>query len=110
MQTAALTSAITEPAERLVFSLCGVVAAERFAELEHFEEWLARGYAGEMKYLEDPRRRDPALALDGVRSIIVCGLNYNTAYPYSTQVVADQAQRAAGRDATERDLTEQDGA
>jgi len=30
--------------------------------------------------------------LDGVRSIIVCGLNYNTAYPYSTQLVTSRAR------------------
>jgi epoxyqueuosine reductase len=84
-----LTPWIADQAQQLGFSLCGVVAAERFAELDHFEEWLGRGYAGEMKYLEDPRRRDPVNALDGVRSIIVCGLNYNTAYPYSTQVTTN---------------------
>jgi epoxyqueuosine reductase len=100
MPTAALTPAITEHAKRLGFSLCGVVAAERFAELEHFEEWLARGYAGEMKYLEDPRRRDPTAAFNGVRSIIVCGLNYNTTYPHSTQMAANRAHVAADRDAT----------
>jgi epoxyqueuosine reductase len=107
----AFTPSITEHARRLGFSLCGVVAAERFAELQHFEEWLARGYAGEMKYLEDPRRRDPAAALEGVRSIIVCGLNYNTAYPYSTQVAGYHARHnlaatdddAVGNDATERE-------
>jgi epoxyqueuosine reductase len=90
MPLTALTPWIADRAEQLGFSLCGVVAADRFAELDHFEDWLARGYAGEMKYLEDPRRRDPAAALDGVRSIVVCGLNYNTAYPYSTEVAANQ--------------------
>jgi epoxyqueuosine reductase len=89
MSSPAVTPWIAEQAHHLGFSLCGVVAAERFAELGHFQEWLARGYAGEMKYLEDPRRRDPGAALDGVRSTIVCGLNYNTAYPYSTQVTTN---------------------
>jgi len=96
-----LTAWIAEQAQQLGLSLCGVVAPERFAELDHFEEWLALGYAGEMKYLEDPRRRDPAAALDGARSIIVCGINYNTAYPYSTQA-------ASTHDASERDSTEHD--
>jgi epoxyqueuosine reductase len=92
---------IAEQAQQLGFSLCGVVAAKRFAELGHFEEWLTRGYAGEMKYLEDPRRRDPVTALDGVRSIVVCGLHYNTAYPYSTQA-------ATNHDANESDSTADD--
>jgi epoxyqueuosine reductase len=108
MLTASLTPTITEHAKRLGFSLCGVVAAERFAELEHFEEWLARGYAGEMKYLEDPRRRDPAAALDGLRSIIVCGLNYNTAYPYSTQLAGNHTYVAGERPFAEPGAAEND--
>jgi epoxyqueuosine reductase len=103
MAQTALTPWIADEAHQLGFSLCGVVAAERFAELNHFEEWLARGYGGEMKYLEDQRRRDPAAALDGVRSIIVCGLNYNSAYPYSTQVAANHA--ASESDSTVHDST-----
>ena len=48
-----------------------------FRELEHLPEWLARGYAGEMNYLSDPRRADPRLALEGARSVIVVAMNYN---------------------------------
>lgn len=58
---------------------------EKFPELEKFGEWLKRGYAGEMKYLHDPRRSDPSLAMESARSAIVCALNYNTAHPYSTK-------------------------
>ena len=54
-------------------------------------EWLARGYAGEMKYLHDSRRNDPTQVLAGARSIIVVALNYRTAHPYSTEVPASQA-------------------
>jgi epoxyqueuosine reductase len=60
------------------FDLCGVVSAGKFPELERTEEWLARGFAGEMKYLSDPRRRDAEGAFPGIRSVIVCALNYNT--------------------------------
>src|SRR4029077_6236214 len=59
-----------------------------FPELSRMPEWLARGYAGEMKYLADPPRRDPRSALEGIRSVIVCALNYNTAKPYSTAAAA----------------------
>jgi epoxyqueuosine reductase len=38
-----------------------------------------------MKYLEDARRANPRESLPGVRSLIVCALNYNTDKPYSTQ-------------------------
>ena len=57
--------------------------AGKFPELELTEEWLALGYAGEMKYLSDQRRRDPKSAMAGVRSVIVCALNYNSAAPRS---------------------------
>jgi epoxyqueuosine reductase len=70
------------------FDLCGVVRPENFPELSRMPEWLDRGYAGEMKYLTDPRRSDPQSVLEGVRSVIVCALNYNTAKPYSTAATA----------------------
>jgi len=70
----------------LGFDLCGVVRADRFPELAQTEEWLSRGYAGEMKYLADPRRREPASVIPGMRSVIVCALNYNTDLPRSTEV------------------------
>lgn len=79
---------IVDEARVLGFDLCGVVRAEQFPELENFGEWLKRGYGGEMAYLEDPRRREPSLALPDLRSVIVCGLNYNTAHPYSTEAAA----------------------
>jgi epoxyqueuosine reductase len=75
---------IVDHAKSLGFDLCGVVRAEKFPELEKTSEWLSRGYAGEMRYLADPRRADPQSALPGIRSIIVCLLNYNTAHPRSS--------------------------
>ncbi|HLJ22681.1 MAG TPA: tRNA epoxyqueuosine(34) reductase QueG [Candidatus Acidoferrales bacterium] len=70
------------------FDLCGVAPAAEFPELARLDEWLGRGHAGEMRYLHDPRRRSPALAMPGARSVIVCGLNYNTAHPASTDATA----------------------
>jgi|SRR5579863_5670665 len=67
------------------FNLCGIAPAGEFPELAHMEEWLERGHAGEMRYLRDARRRSPALAMQGARSVIVCALNYNTALPASTE-------------------------
>ena len=42
------TAWIAEMARSLGFDLCGVAAAENFLEVEKLNEWLARGYAGEM--------------------------------------------------------------
>src|SRR5271168_2290054 len=74
---------IAEQATALGFDLCGVVRAEKFPELELTPEWLARGYAGEMKYLSDQRRSDPSSVMPGLRTVIVCALNYNSPSPRS---------------------------
>ena len=92
MATSGNTAWIIGRAEALGFDLCGVVRAEKFAELEQFSEWLAAGYAGEMRYLEDERRREPGSVLEDLRSVIVCALNYNTDYPYSTEAAASANQ------------------
>jgi epoxyqueuosine reductase len=75
---------VVAQARVLGFDLCGVAPAADFDELAHLPDWLARGYAGEMRYLHDPRRRTPQAVLPGARSVIVCALNYNTPFPYST--------------------------
>jgi epoxyqueuosine reductase len=82
---------IIEAAKAQGFDLCGVVRAKQFPELDRFGEWLERGYAGEMAYLKDPRRREPTLVMENLRSVIVCALNYNTPHPYSTRVARSNA-------------------
>jgi epoxyqueuosine reductase len=79
---------IVERAKTLGFDLCGIVGADKFPELDQFNAWLGREYAGEMKYLQDPRRQEPLLVMKDLRSVIVCALNYNTAHPYSIEAVA----------------------
>jgi len=85
MNVAARTAWIVERARELGFALCGVTPLQRFPEHKGFEEWLARGYAGEMGYLADARRWKPKEVLPGARSVIVCALQYNTDHPYSTE-------------------------
>jgi epoxyqueuosine reductase len=85
MTQSADTAWIVEQSKSLGFDLCGVVRAEKFPELDHTEDWLARGYAGEMKYLFDSRRSDPRMSMPSIRSVIVCLLNYNTGQPLSTE-------------------------
>ena len=82
------TAWIQGRAERLGFAACGIATAERFPELAHYQEWLDRGYAGQMRYLEDARRWDPRNAVPGVRCVIVCALNYNSVEAYSMEVAS----------------------
>jgi epoxyqueuosine reductase len=107
MNAAEQTLWVCEQARAIGFDLCGVAtiatapatrnspsrsSSDRtFEELAHLPEWLARGYAGEMNYLRDPRRADPRLVLDGAQSLIVVALNYNSPSAYSTELPVTHA-------------------
>ena len=73
-------AAIKQHAAGLGFDLCGISAAASFPELEFLPEWLARGYAGEMQYMEKSAhtRADIRHFLPSAKSIIVTGTIYNT--------------------------------
>src|SRR5258708_27512597 len=88
MSGARSTARTIEVSRALGFDLCGVAPATDFPELAHLREWLGRGHAGEMRYLEDPRRRSPSLAMLDARSVIVCALNYNAPLPASIEIAA----------------------
>ena len=89
MVDASATTWISERASQLGFATAGVVRSEKFPELARQQEWLARGYAGEMKYLSDARRSDPQTALPGIQSAIVCALTYNTDHARTEQALAE---------------------
>ncbi|MGB6876523.1 MAG: tRNA epoxyqueuosine(34) reductase QueG [Candidatus Acidiferrales bacterium] len=95
MLDAAITARLAEQARAIGFDLCGVARAENDDEPGHLPEWLARGYAGEMRYLHDARRHSISGVMPGARSIIVCAINYNTPLPYSTAAVANQSRDGA---------------
>jgi epoxyqueuosine reductase len=79
----ALSNELKSEARRIGFDLVGIAPAVAPAGASHLQSWLESGFAGEMHYLE--RRRDaysdPARVLDGVRSIVMLGLNYKTPDP-----------------------------
>jgi epoxyqueuosine reductase len=87
MNDSSETRWILEQAAVLGFDLCGVVRAEKFSELDLTKQWLMNGYAGEMSYLADPRRLDPLSIMPGLRSVIVCALNYNSSAPQSVEAL-----------------------
>jgi epoxyqueuosine reductase len=74
------SAAIKHRAAGLGFDLCGVAPAADFPQLKFFSEWIARGYAGEMDYLEKSAgvRADIRNFLPSARSVIVMGTVYNT--------------------------------
>lgn len=71
---------IKAKARELGFDLCGIAPADDFPELAYLEEWLARGYAGDMTYMSSSseRRADVRNVVSGARSVIVTGTIYNT--------------------------------
>jgi epoxyqueuosine reductase len=90
------TAWIVERANALGFALCGVVRAEEFPELHLTQEWLARGYAGEMSYLADQRRSNPQSVMPGLRSVIICALNYNSPAPRSVDALPSDGAEPRG--------------
>src|SRR5580700_10500475 len=97
MMNSPLAARTIELARASGFDLCGIAPAAEFPELGHLEEWLERGHAGEMRYLHYARRRTPAQAMRGARSVIVCALNYNTALPSSMEARAPSSPQSSPR-------------
>ena len=85
MSIAAVSKSIKEKALEIGFDLIGISPVDSFPENQFYKEWLARGFAGEMKYMEkEPEKRENIRKiLPDARSVVSCGLNYNTNYPYS---------------------------
>lgn len=80
-------SRIKSKALELGFDACGIAPASGLPELAFFKEWLARGYAGSMTFLEKsaPLRADARGGLPSAQSVIVTATLYNTDRPYSVE-------------------------
>jgi epoxyqueuosine reductase len=81
------THALKLQARTLGFDACGIAPAADHPELRFFDDWLARGYAGEMAYLHRTadRRADVRRVMPSARTVIVTGTIYHTDRPYSTE-------------------------
>jgi epoxyqueuosine reductase len=75
-----LASAVKKRARELGFIACGVTHPGPTAHGDRLDEWLAKGYAGTMRYLhrQARRRKDPSLIVPEARSVVVVLDNYYT--------------------------------
>jgi epoxyqueuosine reductase len=86
--------AIKAKAIDLGFDLCGIASAEAFPELSFLEEWLGRGYEGQMAWMTRTRERraDVRNVVPGARSVIMTATLYNTNRPYGDEQPSDVAR------------------
>ena len=85
---------IKAKAIELGFDLCGIASAEAFPELAFLEEWLGRGYEGQMAWMTRTRdrRADVRNVVPGARSVIMTATLYNTNRPYADEQPSDVAR------------------
>jgi len=92
---------IQEIARGCGFELAGVAPCDPGADFARYEDWIARGMAGEMRYLTDRRaevRRDVRNLLPAARSVICVGKLYNTPDPPRQPGDARISRYAWGKD------------
>jgi len=73
-----LAKLIKQWASELGFQQCGIVQPDLSNEKERLQEWLDRGYQGEMSYLENhfEKRLQPEQLVPGTCSIIAVRMDY----------------------------------
>ncbi|MEP6492618.1 MAG: tRNA epoxyqueuosine(34) reductase QueG, partial [bacterium] len=78
-----LEALIKAQAYGLGFDLAGITRLGPATTVDAFDDWLVRGYAGEMSYMARTaeKRRDTRLPFDGATTAIVVALNYGGGEP-----------------------------
>jgi epoxyqueuosine reductase len=92
---------IRQIAQECGFELAGVAPCDPEEDFARYENWVAAGMAGEMRYLTDRRaemRRDVRSLLPSARSVICVGKLYNTPDPPRKEGDARISRYAWGRD------------
>jgi epoxyqueuosine reductase len=76
-----LEQAVKERAASLGFLACGITDPSPPPHADRLDDWLARGYAGTMRYLhrQSQRRKDPRLIVPDALSVVVVLDNYYSA-------------------------------
>jgi len=103
-----LSPAIKAEAQQLGFELVGIAPAVTPTGIHDFLDWLERGYAGEMTYLE--RREEayehPRHVLDGAKSVVMLGINYNTQHTNAKRASYERREEATARPVESRNPAE----
>jgi epoxyqueuosine reductase len=83
VSASSITPLVKAQAYGLGFDLVGVATLGPVETAAAFEEWVARGYAGEMQYLARAaaKRRDTRLPIPGATSAVVVGMSYGGTEP-----------------------------
>ncbi len=94
------SAAVKAHARTLGFDLCGIALATGMPELARIHDWVARGYHGEMRYLERSAdvRADVTRVLPGARSVVMTATNYFTGPDPTPGPVPSVARYARGED------------
>jgi epoxyqueuosine reductase len=91
---------IKEQARALGFHKVGIARARALdEERERLLGWLARGFHGEMRWMErEPEKRtDPRLLLPSARSVVVVALNYYTPHEHAPESEEGEARGKISR-------------
>src|SRR5579864_8185664 len=88
---------IKHRARELGFSLSGIAPATDADGFDRFQNWLARGYHGEMAYLlkYERERRHPRGVLESVKSVVMVGLEYGPSTAPQTALRIPNAGKVA---------------
>ncbi|HLT93712.1 MAG TPA: hypothetical protein VKZ56_04080, partial [Membranihabitans sp.] len=79
MNKLAVSAWIKKRGHEMGFSRVGIAQVEALTEEgQRLQEWLNRGYHGDMGYMANhfEKRKDPSLLVEGSRSVIVVAYNY----------------------------------
>lgn len=92
-----LSEDIKTYARQLGFDLVGICPAVTPTGVTPLRDWLERGFAGEMTYMKRhaAAREHPRHVLDGVRSIVMLGMNYRTDEPREPGALEGRISRYA---------------
>jgi epoxyqueuosine reductase len=95
-----LSSLVKARAAELGFLACGITDTRPIAHGDRFDAWLARGYAGTMRYLhrQAKRRKHPGLNVPDALAIVVVLENYYLPDEASDRLAPRVARYARGED------------